>query len=214
MEIMIGLPVHRPVELPTFISCIRLANHRGLHRYTFSFVQNSLIYTARETIVREFLKSNCEALMFIDSDMSFEYDAIERLEAWKVPYVTAKAFKRAAPFQPCFYTKVDFKDGEAQLQVPMEYPAGLIEIQGSGMACSLIRREVFEEIASPYFEPLPVLGEDLTFCLRLKQEEVPMYCDTTVEFKHVGINEIGEEHYKYYIEKFKKENHSLDDMYL
>ena len=36
------------------------------------------------------------------------------------------------------------------------------------------------------------MGEDLTFCLKLKEAGVKMYCDTTLQFGHLGHTEIFE----------------------
>jgi len=199
MKIMVAAPLHRPVDLPTFGSFVHLASYRGEHEYTFTFVQNSLVYDARESIAQAFLQSDNEALMMIDSDMTFPYNAVERLVAHNQPFVTAKAFKRVYPYQPCFYTKVDIVDGKPELQVPLEYPPNcLLNIEGCGMAAVLIRREVFENIEAPYFFPQAGggLGEDLSFCYKLKQAGVPMYVDTTLEFGHLGVFPFGEKEFK------------------
>lgn len=191
-RIMIGIPIHRPIEFKVFESFVRMTNLRGEHQYDFSMVSNSLIYDAREYIAKEFLKSECEYLMFIDSDMTFHPQSVEFLGRHKKDFVTAKAFKRVKPYQPCFYTKVDYKDGEPYLEAPVQYGEGLLPIEGAGLACALISRKAFEAINAPYFFPLPNVGEDLTFCLKLKEAGIQMYCDTTLQFGHLGHTEIFE----------------------
>ena len=199
MDIMVGVAIHRPIEFRVFESFIRMANSRGAHNYSFTFVQNSLVYDARESIVKSFLDSKCEALMMIDSDMTFHPQSIEFLERHNKPYVTAKAFKRVEPYQPCFYTKVERRDEGWYMESPVEYGEGLLKIEGSGMACCLIRREVFDKIKSPYFFPEVNLGEDLTFCQKLKLENIDMYVDTTLQFGHLANIEILEKDFqKYY----------------
>jgi hypothetical protein len=216
MRILIASPVHRPLDLNTFISFVRLANYRSPHHtYDFMFVQNSLVYQARDSIATAFLQSGHDALVMIDSDMTFHHEAIDRLAAFDKPFVTAKAFKRVPPYQPCFYTKVDIgEDGKAQLQVPIQYQTNtLLEIEGAGMACVFIKREVFEKIEGPYFDPLPGLGEDLTFCYKVKQAGFPMYCDTGMQFGHVGTQEFGEEHFVAYLRQKEAEGADLQKIY-
>jgi len=216
MKILIASPVHRPVELPTFISFVRLANHRSTYNsYDFMFVQNSLVYQARESIVEAFLKSGHDALVMIDSDMTFHHEAVDRLAYFKKPFVTAKAFKRVPPYQPCFYTKVDIgEDGKPALQVPIQYQNNtLLEIEGAGMACAYISREVFDKVKGPYFDPMPGLGEDLTFCYKLKEAGIPMYCDTGMQFGHVGPTEFGEEHFVNYIRQKEAEGADLQQIF-
>ena len=204
MDIMIGIPIHRPIEFRVFESFIRLANLRGKFNYHFTFVQNSLVYDARETLAETLLNSKCEAIMMIDSDMTFHPASVELLERHKKPFVTAKAFKRVEPFQPCFYTKVEKqKNDEWYMESPIEYGEGLLEIQGSGLACALIRREVFEILEKPYFFPDSKIGEDLTFCQKLKNKNIKMFLDTTLQFGHLGWREVLESDFKDYYEKHK-----------
>ena len=203
MKILIGVPVHRPIEFKVFESFIRLANLRGKHQYEFTFVHNSLVYDARETVVESLLKSNCEALMFIDSDMTFHPQSVELLERHNRDIVTAKAFKRVEPYQPCFYTKVEMHGTEPHMESPIGYGEGLLKIQGCGMACVLIKRKVFEEMEAPYFFPIPKLGEDLAFCLKAQAAGFEFYCDTTLQFGHLGWREVMEADFMEYYEKHK-----------
>jgi hypothetical protein len=196
MKIMVGSPIHRPLDFKVFEAFVRLANYRGPHEYHFVFIQHSLVYDGRQYIADQFLKSDCEYLMFIDSDMTFDPRAIEILVSTNLDFVTAKAFKRVYPYQPCFYTKVQYNGDTPHLESPVQYGVGLLPIEGAGLACALIKRSVFEKIEAPYFFPLKNLGEDLTFCLKLKDAGIEMYCDTRVQFGHVGSSEILEDDFK------------------
>jgi hypothetical protein len=212
IKIMIGIPMSRPIEFRVFESFVKMANQRGHHEYMFCMTQNSLVHDARESIVEQFLKSECEALMFIDSDMVFHPLSIYYLERHKLPFVTAKAFKRVAPYQPCFYSKIEEQpDGKCYLESPVEYGEGLLPIDGAGMACCLIRREVFDKVQKPYFFPRDGWGEDLSFCYKLKQAGVQMYVDTTLQFGHLAQVPIFEEDFKEYYNKHK---HELGTLYV
>jgi len=71
----------------------------------------------------------------------------------------------------------------------------LIEIQGVGMASTLIKREVFEKTPKPWFFPEPNLGEDLAFCIRAKEQGFKIYCDTNLICGHCTTEIITEAHY-------------------
>ena len=206
MNIMIAVPMNRPVEFRVFESFVRLANYRGQHNYFFALTQNSLVYDARETLVKQMLDNpEVDAIMFIDSDMTFDPRSVEWLAAHNQPFVTAKAFKRVSPYQPCFYNKIEPLDnGECYLESPVEYGEGLLKIEGCGMACCLIRREVFEQIKAPYFFPMRGMGEDLSFCLKVKEAGIPMYVDTTLQFGHLAQVEILERDFRTVYEAHKK----------
>lgn len=205
VKVMVGVPIHRPIEFKVFESFLRMTNFKNQVQLEFCMVSNSLIYDGREYIAKEFLKSDSEYLMFIDSDMTFHPQSIEFLVRHKKEFITAKAFKRVKPYQPCFYTKVEYENGVPHLETPIKYGEGLLRIEGAGLACALIHRSAFEKIQEPYFFPYPNVGEDLTFCLKLKEAGVEMFVDTTLQFGHLGQVEIFEKDFVEAYEELEKQ---------
>ena len=61
------------------------------------------------------------------------------------------------------------------------------------MATDLINK-VGEKFGYP-FSPVMGLGEDLSFCWRVQQLGIPMYCDSRVKVGHAGILTVSEETY-------------------
>ncbi len=151
----------------------------------------SLVYIARETAAKTFLEGNYDALLFVDSDMVCPIDLLVRLVEADKDIVSALAFMRFPPYEPCIFKKCDREGTEFWL----DYPKGLIEIQGVGMACTLIKREVFEKTPKPWFFPEPNLGEDLAFCKRAADAGYKIFCDTNLICGHVGSYEVGEGQY-------------------
>jgi hypothetical protein len=192
-KVLVGVPIYRSVEFKVFESFLRLAGLKSETKLQFCLISSSLIYNARQYIAEEFLKSDCDFLMFIDSDMTFHSKSIDILLAHDKEFVTAKAFKREKPYQPCFYTGIKYVDGQPMFQAPSSYDAELLPIEGAGLACALIKRSAFEKIEKPYFFPYPNLGEDLTFCLKLRKAGVELFCDTTLQFGHLSQMEVFEQ---------------------
>lgn len=153
---------------------------------------NSLVYKAREEAVKNMLsKPDIDAILFLDSDMVPSADMLVKLVEHDKPIVSALAFRRVPDYEPCIFKKVEEKDAT----IYHNYPKGLIGVEGVGMACCLIKREVFENIPQPWFYPDSSFGEDLSFCRRAKGK-YPIYCDTELICKHIGSYEVGEEHYR------------------
>ena len=70
------------------------------------------------------------------------------------------------------------------------------QIHGGGLGCALIKTDVFNRIAFPYFkwthyQDGNVLGEDLNFCERCKEQNIPIYVDTRVGCQHLFRNYKG-----------------------
>ena len=62
------------------------------------------------------------------------------------------------------------------------------------MACTLIKREVLENMPQPWFFPTNN-GEDLSFCKRATDAGYKIYCDTELICGHVGSYTVSEEHF-------------------
>jgi GT2 family glycosyltransferase len=150
----------------------------------------SLVYIAREEAAKAM--RDFDYLLFIDSDMTVPVDLITRLVSHDKPIVSALAFRRSPGYEPCIFNKLT--DTEATFY--HDYPKGLIEVAGTGMACTLIKREVFEKTPQPWFFPTKELGEDLIFCKRVREAGFKIYCDTELICGHVGFIEVKEAHYR------------------
>lgn len=196
MKGLIGVPCMEMVHIPYVDSMLKLKKPEGtdiVHH------QLSMIYVAREKLAQKCVQEKYDWLFFIDSDMVLPPDALLKLLAHDKPIVSGIAFKRYPPFDPCFYKKVEITDRGVRLEHYRAWPKTLIEVDAVGMACCLIRREVFETIREnnmPPFFPIPTTGEDIAFCLRAKQCGFKIYADTTVSCGHITSAPITEEHYR------------------
>lgn len=175
---------------------------------SWELIGNSLVYDAREKLVQRLYQENKDWILFLDSDMVPPPDMIEKMLAHNMPIVSGMAFKRIPPYQPCFYSKLDVvgkgHDIKPQLATVLEFPdTGIMKLEGVGLACCMIRREVFDMIEAPYFFPLPNLGEDLTFCYKVKQKQIPIILDLTIDVGHVSEMPVGKLHYKEAYKQYK-----------
>ena len=149
------------------------------------------VHLAREMAAKKCMDDGCEWLLFLDSDMVFPPETIEKLLSHNLPIVSGLCFKRQWPPRPTLYRALDANmDNIANLSSwePLQ------KIDAAGCACLLIRREVFEKIPEPWFA-LNEWGaaEDISFFCRVKKAGIDAYADTTVKCGHVGLHEFGEE---------------------
>lgn len=155
------------------------------------------ITNARNEIVKDFLERDLDWLLFIDTDMTFEPDLVERLiraaHPEKRPILGALCFslQNGNEASPTIYT---FRE-DGRLGRIFDYPRDqLIQPAATGTGCLLIHRSVFEKMrgkfspAYPWFQEthvkdLPV-GEDITFCIRAGSMEIPTFVDTSIKCGH------------------------------
>lgn len=165
---------------------------------------------ARNVVVRDFLDDfDSPWLMWIDTDMGFAPDTVDRLIAAadpiERPVVGGLCFAQReidpdgmGGYQPSTWPVLLDWDGTGFL-ARMDYiPDTVTKVDGAGSACILVHRSVFEQMREAHGGGLwqdwysrtnnPVTGdlvsEDLAFCLRLMEIGVPIHVDTSVKTTH------------------------------
>ena len=164
---------------------------------------SSGIVHGRNSGTKQFLDdSDAEWLFWIDSDMGFAEDTLERLIAAADPETRPVvgglcfAVKKRENTQwggrryycePTLYRKPD-------LDVVLDYPRDeLVEVGATGAACLLIHRSALERIRAEWgdvwFDHVPAVGggffsEDLSFCIRLDKLGIPLFVHTGVKTMH------------------------------
>ena len=78
--------------------------------------------------------------------------------------------------------------------LPMDIKDELVEVQGVGMGCMLMKMKVFDNLQKPYFEftykedTQDFFGEDFNLQKKLRVENYKIYIDTLLskDIKHIG----------------------------
>jgi GT2 family glycosyltransferase len=187
MKILIGIPCMETLPVD-FVNCLlRLKKPVGSEIMT---VPLSLVYVARETIIGYAIQNNFDYVMFIDSDMIFQSDSLQRLIDANKDIVSGLAFMRKPPYNPCIYSKLKLGEGtEIICETAKTYGKGIQEIEGVGAAFCLVKTKVFKDIyekRQQCFFPIMGYGEDLAFCLRARSCGYKIYVDTDNKIGHIG----------------------------
>jgi hypothetical protein len=181
---------------------------------------------ARNIGVKRFLQSSSEWLFWLDTDMGFRANTVDLLlevaDPVHRPVVGALCFAyqhlfdsgeqqayeahlRRYPVPTIYDWTADF-EGEQGFIPLSPYPVNaLVRCAGTGSACILIHRSVFEKLPyGQWYDRLPRqlkdgsmgwYGEDLSFCVRLGAVGIPLYVDTTVKTTHRKDVHVGEQDY-------------------
>ncbi len=194
MKILIEIPNTGLLPVETAAALMRMEKYANLWGIETEcvFRRGCLIYDSREAAGNNLLESDCDALLFLDSDMYPTEEMLVRLLEAKKDIISALAFRRVPNYEPCIFDENGFYH---------DYPEGVIEVEATGMACTLIKREVFEKTPQPWFFPEPVIGEDKAFCQRAKSAGFKIYCDTTLECGHIGECVFHSGHYRQWREQ-------------
>lgn len=182
------------------------------------------LIAARNDAAAQLLASDCDYLLWVDTDMGFEPDALDRLLAVADPETrpvvgglcfSARQYAhdgmngwltRPTP------TLYDWKDnpdgGSGFVQAPTYRVNAITKCAATGSAFVLIHRSVFEKIAEKmgptWYDRTPapngdLLGEDVSFCVRCALVDVPIHVHTGVRTSHYKGQWLQElEHWRRY----------------
>lgn len=182
MKLGIGIPLGTEwIPALFWFSYENLIKPEGYKLFT---VAGALTPFAREKIVLRALEAECTHLCFIDSDMSFEPDALQRLIKSGEQFIVKKDiiaglfFQRYDPYPPA----LSINDKQV-------IPSKLTEVDWVGMAFTLIDMNVFKKIPRPWFEldfnPKHIVSEDILFCIKAKKLGFKIWVDPEIHIGHL-----------------------------
>ncbi len=168
----------------------------------FSLAIGSLIYDARNQLGYKAVSGGFDRVLWLDSDMTFEPDMFKRLSARVdegAEFVSGMYFTRKAPIQPVIYKTVGMEGNTPKAISFTDYPRdSIFEVAGAGFGAVMMTADLIRRVADKFglpFSPVVGFGEDLSFCLRVTELGIPMFCDSSIKLGHIGHIEIDEKTY-------------------
>jgi hypothetical protein len=181
MKVAICIPSGDMLHADFAIALAALVRTTRVERLSLFNQRMSLLPEGRNELVRQALADGADWLFWLDSDMLFPSTALDRLLAHHQHIVGATYLRRTPPHR--------------LLGAP--HPGGwgafgLTEMAVMPFGCMLVRRQVFEDLRTPWFrldyEGAQPVGEDVGFCRRAIDAGYQIYNDDTLtlELGHVG----------------------------
>lgn len=195
--IHIGMCIQAFVYPETAASLFRLGGMGPL-----DYIQAAFIEVARETIAKRFVEETDEPyLLFIDSDHSFQREDAEKLVdamEWhpKLGMCGGLTVFRDGRYKPVvqWFESDDQVEGEKLLKRTCRYMReGCIkEVDYIGTGFTIIRREVFKDMETPYFRVYHdgkknLWGEDVHFLKAVKDAGWKVACHFGTNIGHIGF---------------------------
>ena len=156
---------------------------------------STILLTQRERLATEAVKVGADYMLWLDSDIVFPATTAVRLLAHNEPVVAANYVRRQFPCKGVAYETI----GDWENPLPFEVYDDLVEVEGIGMGCMLIKTSVFEEMSKPWFEfqwtpaSNDFLGEDMYLCQKMAAAWYSVKVDTQLsqELRHLGTYGFG-----------------------
>ena len=207
-SVMIAMPCYDSVKVSTMISLIKLVQQLGKSgiQVSINTMKSPLIHQARNYLTSVFLTTDFTHLLFVDSDVEFEPEAVRRMLVAKKDVICTPYRVKSLDVNQKMYTV------ELKKDAPLE-PGDLIEITAGPTGIMLIHRDVFKKIIEKFPElkiknsvfPQPgpdheyyynffeftfnegyAAGEDVSFCRLVEKVGFKLYANTASPPKHHG----------------------------
>jgi len=152
---------------------------------------------SREEIAKQAIDEDYDYLFFIDADMIFRPDILEKLFYRHKGIIGAiYSYRCGKEHGPCIY-EYDKKTGAFNNYQHWPVRKGVVKVGGIGTGLLLMKISVLKKIPVPRFAYLECitpdakgnrrrLGEDLSFCIRCRENKINIYADTDRWTGHLG----------------------------
>ena len=210
-SIFIAMPCYDSVKINTMLSVIKLIQQLGKSGIEVGIhtMKSPLIHQARNYLTSVFLTTEYQYMLFVDSDVEFEAEAVVRMMVAKKNIVCTPYRVKSVDTNKHIYGAIEFKDPKNILVLA----EGLVEIEAGPTGLMLIDRKVFEKIiknhpelkitnkATPHgekshefyynffdfgFKDTIAMGEDVSFCRLVKENGLKIYANIESPTVHHG----------------------------
>jgi hypothetical protein len=190
MSVMLGFIHPNTVSTGFMHSVLGVVAEQRIEGVLFERGGPAELGQARDRLVHKFLQTTGEHLWFVDTDIIFKTGAIGKLLSHDKPVVSANyslVHEIPATFdwetRECAYHWTD--GGGMRHHDHGQHGTAPGKVDACGAGCLLIKRDVLEDMGEPWFgEEYPGFGEDITFCRRLTELNIPLYYDFDLKVLH------------------------------
>lgn len=158
------------------------------HDLHFSIQRGPYLALAREACLVEAIQVKSDYLVFIDTDIAFQVDALPRLLAHGKDVIGGAYNEKRSP--PVSTVKLDDGTGKIfkGMKVLPHEPFQCIAVATGFMAINLKRLTtcMAPPVFTYAFDGHDFMGEDVQFCLRARAAGLEVWCDPTIGLKHIG----------------------------
>ena len=178
------------------------------YHIALSVSEGGQVHINRNVIIKSAYENKADYLMFIDTDMMWLPEYIEKLVRSNKDVIGGLCTTRRRPQKVCVYEN----DGNGRCRPMQDVPNVPFRCWAIGtgfllLSSAVVRRVWNEKARIGYpFDPIPhnlpyakanidsaYLGEDISFCQRLRRLEIDIWCDPSVKPGHVGELVYGKE---------------------
>lgn len=182
--ILIAVPTNKYIEPETMKAIYDLQVPDG-YKTDFQFFYGYQVDQIRNLIAH--WAQQYDYLFAVDSDITFAPDTLKKLLAADKDVISGLYIQR----KPGQHILEIYRAGRNVPYNDIKY-SGIVEIDGCGFGCVLVKSQVFKVIGYPQFvyrsaiDHADTLSEDVYFCMKAKDKGFRIFADTSILCEHIG----------------------------
>lgn len=187
-RVLVGIPNTGSIRIETMTSLINMLLNSPVE-YSLYTPISCYVHMNREEIVKVAIKTGADYILFVDTDMKFPDDALNKMLSLDVEIVGAHYHLKKYP-----PTSVVI-----QLDPPLDkLPETPIKVRALGTGLMLVKVDVFKKMRQPWFFFQPeivddsftviqkAVGEDVWFCDRARELGYDVWLEPSIVAGHIG----------------------------
>lgn len=195
-RIAIGLCSYEYVRTETLSCIIKLVKYLERKKIPnrFLFVKGTYIHDSRNKITKMAQDMDATHLLFIDGDMYFEPEEIDKL--FEVDKDVVGCHYNGRSF-PLISTIIPVDPQGSKIRNPeFQMPDKPFKVYAAATGFMLIKMEVFDKLKMPYFfcewvgdknkNVIDQIGDDVYFCDRVGKAGMEVWVQPSVKMLHIG----------------------------
>jgi hypothetical protein len=184
-KILISIPTASPYLHRKFVQSLHQLKYPTGYKVEINILEGYQIPFARNHAAELALEKECSHLFFIDADMIFPGNSLEKLLSNDKDICHALSFRRIKPHYPCIFKWI--KETECYETVDYSDKSSLFTVDAAGSACTLIKTDVFKKMKKPwYYYRDHTFSSDLTFSWDAQKAGFEIWIDKELKTGHIG----------------------------
>jgi len=183
IKIAVGIPTNRLIKPKMALSLLNLVVHS---KHDYYFIVSTRGYNTSENrnyITAQAIKNGCAYLFFVDDDMVFPPDILDKLLVHDKDIVGG-----------IYNTKYEIQSPVIEY-LNNERPTEIFKCGAIGTGCLLIKCDVFKKVPQIWFSyewndnGSVKMSHDWLFCYKAREYGFNVWCDPTIPVGHIGLKE-------------------------
>jgi glycosyltransferase involved in cell wall biosynthesis len=192
-KILVAIPTAKNIEPDTFKSIYDL-DVPDDYEVDFQYFYGYRIDQIRNLIAHHTIMLNYDYLFSVDYDIKLPKYALTKLLRENKDIISGVYIQRKHEAKIPEIYRANERGGVTHVDNNDVQGNGVIDIDGCGFGCVLVKSHVLKEVGYPqfkYHDSLDfqfTLSEDIDFCLKAKNKGFKLYADCSVKCEHIGTH--------------------------